>query len=53
MRDFVQGQGMREFQPQKYIKVFRGLKFEHDAACPAIALATAEDWAKWPFMDRH
>ena len=26
--------------------VFRGLEFESDAACPAIALATVEDWAK-------
>jgi hypothetical protein len=40
MRNFAQGQGMREFQPQaprskcpwgEYIEVFRGLKFEHDA----------------------
>jgi hypothetical protein len=46
MRNSVQGQGMRRFQPQEYIRVFPGLKSEYDAACPAIALATAEDWAK-------
>ena len=31
--------GMREFQPQEYIEVFRGLKFEHGAACPATAFS--------------
>jgi hypothetical protein len=31
MRNFSQGQGRRRFQPQEYIAVFRGLKFEPDA----------------------
>ena len=31
MRYFVQGQGMRIFNPQEYIVIFRGLKFEHNA----------------------
>ena len=30
MRQFVQCQGMRKFQPQEYKDIFRGLKFEHD-----------------------
>ena len=30
-RILVRGQGMQKFQPQEYIEVFRGLKFEHNA----------------------
>ena len=27
--------------------------FEHNAACPVVAIAKTEDWAKRPFMDGH
>jgi hypothetical protein len=33
--------------------VFRGLEFESDTARPAIALATAEDWAKGGVFQRY
>ena len=31
--------------------IFRGLFFEHNAACPVVAIAKTENWAKRPFMD--
>ena len=33
-------------------RVFRGLEFEPDAACLAIALAKVEDWAKGGVFQR-
>jgi len=33
--------------------IFRGLFFEHNAACPVVAIAKTEDWAKRLFMDGH
>ena len=33
--------------------IFRGLFFEHNAACPVVANAKTEAWTKGPFMDGH
>jgi hypothetical protein len=35
------------------LKYFNDYNLKRDAACPAIAIATAEDWPKGPFMDGH
>jgi hypothetical protein len=35
------------------LKYFEDYNLKRDAACPAIALATTEDWSKGPFMDEH
>ena len=33
--------------------IFRGLFFEHNAACQVVAITKTEDLAKRPFMDGH
>ena len=35
------------------LEYFEDYNLKRDAACPAKALATAEDWPKGPFMDGH
>jgi hypothetical protein len=35
------------------LEYFEDYNLKRDAACPAIALATAEDRQKGPFMDGH
>ena len=43
MRYFVRDQGMRKNKPQAYKLISRELIFEHNAACPVVAITKTKD----------